>query len=80
MDVSVFRVYRKDIDILPGWWGDLGYREVFVVAEDEFQAKEIALHEFRSLIGKVRGGGEMPKENILVKKIELKAGIILGTN
>jgi len=72
--LKVFRVYRKDINELPGWWNEVAYREVYCVAENVNQAKGIALAEHRSLMNNIA------KKDILVEEITLKVGMILGAD
>ena len=72
--MKVFRIYRKDINELPEWWYEVGYREVICVAENANQAKGIALAKHRSLIDNIA------KRDILVEEITLEIGMILGAD
>ena len=72
--MKIFRVYRKDINELPGWWHKIGYREVCCVAENPNQAKGIALAKHRSLMDNIA------KKDILVEELTLEIGMILGAD
>ena len=72
--LNVYRVYRKDINELPGYWHEIGYREVYCVAENPNQAKGIALAKHRSLMDNIA------KRDVLVEEIKLEIGMILGAD
>ena len=72
--MNVYRVYRKDMKDLPLWYHEIGYREVYCVADNPNQAKGIALDKHRSLADNIA------KKDILVEEIELKIGMILGAD